>query len=150
MRLPSPNALLKLYQLEQVANDLCSRVLNASTDRDCTDFLSNLLGTLRNKMFFFFLIFRWNFLYFSFCPLSLLRLLNTTERSMSPCSLSVINSNMFPSVFLPFSSLNSPSTFGISLYQQMLQPLLNFVAFQRNTHISVVFESPKLGLAVEM
>jgi len=67
---------------------LSRQVLNISKEGDSTTSLGNLFQcsvTLRGKKFF--LMFRGNFLCFSLCPLSLLLLLGTTEKSLAPSSI---------------------------------------------------------------
>ena len=66
---------------------LSRQVLNISREESTTS-LGNLFQcsiTLRGKKFF--LMFRGNFLCFSLCPLSLLLLLGTTEKSLAPSSI---------------------------------------------------------------
>jgi len=63
------------------------RVLNISREEDSTTSLGSLFqcsSTLRGKKFF--LMFRWNFLCFHLCPLPLVLLLGTTEKSLVPSS----------------------------------------------------------------
>ena len=63
------------------------RVLNISREGDSTTSLGSLPQcsvTLRGKKFF--LMFRWNFLCFSLCPLPLVLSLGTTEKSLAPSS----------------------------------------------------------------
>jgi len=64
---------------------LSRRVLNISREGDSTASLGSLFQgsvTLRGKKFF--LMFRWNFLCFSLCPLPLVLSLGTTEKSLAP------------------------------------------------------------------
>jgi len=66
---------------------LSRRVLNLSREGDSTASLGSLFQcsvTLRGKKFF--LMFRRNFLCFSLCPLPLVLLLSTTEKSLAPSS----------------------------------------------------------------
>ena len=63
------------------------RVLNISREGDSTTSLGSLFQcsvTLRVKKFF--LMFRWNILSFSLCPLPLVLSLGTTEKSLAPSS----------------------------------------------------------------
>jgi len=63
------------------------RLLNISREGDSTTSLGSLCQcsvTLRGKKFF--LMFRWNFLCFSLCPLPLVLSLGTTEKSLAPSS----------------------------------------------------------------
>jgi len=60
-------------------------LLSISREGDSTTSLGSLFQcsvTLRGKKFF--LMFRWNFLFFSLCPLPLVLLLGTTEKSLVP------------------------------------------------------------------
>ena len=62
-------------------------VLNISREGDSTTSLGSLgqgSVTLRGKKFF--LVFSWNFLCFSLCPLPLVLMLGTTEKSLAPSS----------------------------------------------------------------
>ena len=66
---------------------LSRQVLNISREGDSTTSLGSLFQfsvTLRGKKFF--LMFRWNFLCFSLCPLPLVLSLGTTEKSLAPFS----------------------------------------------------------------
>jgi len=82
----SPTLLLKQGHLQQAAQDLSKRVLNISREGDSTISLGSLFQgsvTLRGK---FFLMFTWNFLCFSLCPLPLVLSLGTTEKSLASSS----------------------------------------------------------------
>jgi len=62
-------------------------VLNISREGDSTTSLGSLFQcsvTLRGKKLF--LVFRWNFLCLSLCPLPLVLSLDTTEKSLAPSS----------------------------------------------------------------
>ena len=78
---PSPTPLLKQGHLQQAAQDRVQVGLEYLQRR-------RLQGqgsvTLRGKKFF--LLFSWNFLCFSLCPLPLVLLLGTTEKSLAPSS----------------------------------------------------------------
>jgi len=81
----SPNPLTKQGRLQQAAQDLVQAGLEYLQEGDSTTSLGSLFQgsiTLRGKKFF--LIFRQNFLCFSLCPLPLVLLLSTTEKSLAP------------------------------------------------------------------
>jgi len=76
----SPTPLLKQGHLQQAAQDL----VQADREGDSTTSLGSLFQcsvTLRGKKFF--LMFRWNLLCFSLCPLPLVLSLGTTEKSLA-------------------------------------------------------------------
>jgi len=75
--------------------------LNISREGDSTTSLGSLCRgsiTLGGKKFF--LMFRQNFLYFSLCPLPLVLLLGTTEKSLAPSSCVVSTEKGFSSLYL--------------------------------------------------
>ena len=88
---PTPLLKSRLHRtLSRLHRTLSRLVLNISREVDCTTSLGRLFQgsvTLRGK---FFLMFRWNFLCFSFCPLPLVLSLGTTEKSLAPSSWGII------------------------------------------------------------
>ena len=71
----------------RAVRNLSRQVLNISGEGESTTSLSSLLQCsviLIVKKFF--LILRWNFIYFSLCPLPLVLSLGTTEKSLAPSS----------------------------------------------------------------
>ena len=81
----SPTPLPKQGHLQQAAETLSRRILNISREGDSTASLGSLFQcsvTLRGKKFF--LMFSWNFLCFSLCPLPLVLSVGTTEKSLAP------------------------------------------------------------------
>jgi len=83
----SPTPLPKQGHLQQAAQDRIQVVVNISREGDSTTSLGSLFQssvTLRVKKFF--LMFRWNFLCFSLCPLPLVLSLGTTEKSLATSS----------------------------------------------------------------
>ena len=74
---------------------LSRRVLNISREGDSTTPLGSLFQccvTLREKKFF--LMFSWNFLCFSLCPLPLVLSLGTTEKSLAPSIMQLASKRM--------------------------------------------------------
>jgi len=83
----SPTPLQKQDHLQQAAQDRVQAVLNISREGDSTTSLGSLFQcsiTFRGKKFF--LMFSWNFPCFSLCPLPLVLLLGTTEKSLASSS----------------------------------------------------------------
>jgi len=83
----SPTLLLKQDHLQQAAWDLVQVGLSISREGDSTTSLGSLFqcsATLQIKKFF--LMFSWNFLCFSLCPLPIVLSLGTTEKSLAPFS----------------------------------------------------------------
>ena len=83
----SPTPCQSRVTYSRLHRTLSRWVLNISREGDATTSLGNLFQcsiTLRGKKFF--LMFRWNFLCFSLCPLPLVLLLGTTEKSLAPSS----------------------------------------------------------------
>uniref|UniRef100_A0A8B9QH24 Glycoprotein endo-alpha-1,2-mannosidase n=2 Tax=Apteryx owenii TaxID=8824 RepID=A0A8B9QH24_APTOW len=79
-----------------------------------------------------FLMFKWNFLCFSLCPLPLILSLGTTEKSLAPSSLDPPIRYLYLliriSLSLLFSRLNRPSSLSFFSYKQCSSPLIVFVA----------------------
>jgi len=84
---PSPNPLPKQGHQQQAAQHHVQAGLNISREGDSTAPLGSLCQgsvTLRGKKIF--LMFSWNFLCFSLCPLPLVLSLGTTGKSLTPSS----------------------------------------------------------------
>ena len=63
------------------------QVLNISREGDATTSLGSLFqGSVTLRVKKCFLVFNWNFLCFSLCPLPLVLSLGTTEKSLAKCS----------------------------------------------------------------
>ena len=74
--------LLKQGHKEHTTQD-CIQFLNISSEGDSTTSLGNLFqSSVTHTVKRFFLIFRWNFLCISFCPLPLVLSLGTTEKNL--------------------------------------------------------------------
>ena len=83
----SPGPYWSRVTQSRLHRTLSRRVLNISREGESTTPLGNLFQssvTLRGKKFF--LMFSWNFLCFSLCPLPLVLSLGTTEKSLAPSS----------------------------------------------------------------
>ena len=83
----SPTLCRSRVTYSRMHRTLSRRVLNISRERDSTASLGSLFQcsvTLRGKKFF--LMFSWNFLCFSLCPLPLVLSLGTTAESLAPSS----------------------------------------------------------------
>jgi len=84
-RSSSPNPLPKQGHLKQVAEDLIQVGFEYLQRRRIHNPFGQPVAMLchpqRKK---FFLMFRWNFLCFSLCPLPLVLPLGTTEKSLAP------------------------------------------------------------------
>jgi len=83
----SPTSLPKQGHYSRLHRTLSRWVLNISREGDSTTSLGSLFQgsiTLRGKLFF--LMFSWNFLCFSLCPLPLVLSLGTAEKSLAPSS----------------------------------------------------------------
>ena len=81
----SPTPCRSRVTYSRLHRTLSRWVLNISREGDSTTSLGSLFQcsiTLRGKKFF--LMFRWNFLGFSLCPLPLVLSLGTTEKSLAP------------------------------------------------------------------
>lgn len=109
-------------------------VLSNSKDGDSITPLGNMLKcltTLREKRFLS--MSKGNFLCFGLCPLSLVSLLDITEKSLAPSSF--LNSHQESYEYIdnvPLSilhlSLNSPRSFGLSSNTTSCSPLPIFMA----------------------
>ena len=84
---PSPTPCWSRVTQSRLHRTASKWVLNISREGDSTASLGSLCQgsvTLRGKKFF--LMFSWNFLCFSLCPLPLVLSLGTTEKSLAPSS----------------------------------------------------------------
>jgi len=84
---PSPTLCRSRVTQSRLHSTTARRVWNISREGDCTaslDSLGQVSITLRLKKFF--LMFSWNFLCFSLCPLPLVLSLGTTGKSLAPSS----------------------------------------------------------------
>ena len=94
---------------------LSRRVLNISREGDSTTSLSSLFqGSINLRGKKFFLMFRRNFLCFSFCALPLVLSLGTSEKSLAP-PLRYLQAFIRSPPSLLFFRLNKPSSLSLSL-----------------------------------
>jgi len=82
-----PTPLPKQGHLQQVPQDCVQAGLEYLQRRRIHNPLGSLFqGSVTIQVKKFFLVFRWNFLCFSLCPLPLVLSLGTTEKSLAPSS----------------------------------------------------------------
>ena len=113
----SPTPLPKQGHLQQAAQDLVQVGLEYLQRRRIS--LGNLFQsfvTFRVKKFF--LMFRWNFLCFNLCLLSLVLSLGTTEESLAPCLTSTLK------IFIDIYKVASQPSLLQAEQAQLPQPFL--------------------------
>ena len=128
---------------------------NISSEGDSTPSLGNLFQCMVSCRVKFFLMFMWNFLGISFCPLVLVLLLSTTEQRLvlalsPPCTdLCTLVRSPLSHLFLRLSRSSSLSLAWKRSAPVPSSSLQHLPDLLQELHVSLVLRSPELGTALQ-